>query len=259
MDVAYNDVKRAFFEFIKQTKDMPIVLAGHSQGIIHGSKLLMEVEKDKEILKRLVAAYMLGHIGCLPLDTFERKCPSLHPCNGPEDFQCVIACDSPGNGTIENWTKNGMYSPEEGDAGIRENCCLRRKSSTPPHAVSYPEGWEAATNKPMLVTNLITWTSEKGRTDKSLFLGGVEAVLEPAVGTWKLNMQRKSSGVKVVRLKKIDVGQVWTEVMEYEGGLLQGVDEGKRCEWHDEWANFYFNIRANFPVRVEAFLKAQSK
>jgi hypothetical protein len=59
MDLAYSDVRSAFDAFLaKQPASKPIILAGHSQGSLHLSRLLAD---RKDALKgRLVAAYVIG-------------------------------------------------------------------------------------------------------------------------------------------------------------------------------------------------------
>ncbi len=58
-DLAYSDIKNAFEYYMKfENKGRPILIAGHSQGALHGLRLLKEFfEKDS---KQLVAAYLIG-------------------------------------------------------------------------------------------------------------------------------------------------------------------------------------------------------
>ena len=61
LDFAYRDVLAAFDEFIRQApKDRPIILAGHSQGSLHLTRLLRERVAGKPIAKRIAAAYVVG-------------------------------------------------------------------------------------------------------------------------------------------------------------------------------------------------------
>ena len=50
-------------------------------------------EQNEKLRDRLVAAYLLGPVGCFPMCKFQYNFPSLHPCNGPLDTQCLIAFD----------------------------------------------------------------------------------------------------------------------------------------------------------------------
>lgn len=60
LDLAYGDVLAAFDQFLAQAGDHPIILAGHSQGALHLSRLLVDRIAGKPIQKRIVAAYVVG-------------------------------------------------------------------------------------------------------------------------------------------------------------------------------------------------------
>jgi hypothetical protein len=87
LDFAYADVKAAFDEFLRQVpKDEPIILAGHSQGSLHLSRLLME--RGRELKGRLVAAYVVGW----PVsDSADLPPMGLRACTHPEEVGCVLS------------------------------------------------------------------------------------------------------------------------------------------------------------------------
>lgn len=59
---AYEDVKRAFTNFIEtRNGNRPFILASHSQGSLHGMKLLQEEIAGTPLANRLVAAYLIGY------------------------------------------------------------------------------------------------------------------------------------------------------------------------------------------------------
>ena len=61
LDLAYQDVARAFERFLLQEPTAPIILAGHSQGALHLTRLLRErVARDPALQRRIVAAYVVG-------------------------------------------------------------------------------------------------------------------------------------------------------------------------------------------------------
>lgn len=61
LDLAYQDVARAFAVFISELKPgAPFILAGHSQGSAHGARLLREEIAGRPLAERLVAAYLIG-------------------------------------------------------------------------------------------------------------------------------------------------------------------------------------------------------
>ena len=60
LDLAYRDIAIAFDQFVKEAGDRPIILAGHSQGALHLTRLLHEKIAGKPLAKRIVAAYVVG-------------------------------------------------------------------------------------------------------------------------------------------------------------------------------------------------------
>ncbi|WP_018342755.1 DUF3089 domain-containing protein [Cytophaga aurantiaca] len=61
LDLAYSDVKAAFDYYMKHwNKGRPFIIAGHSQGSNHLTRLLKEEIDGKDIQKQLVAAYLIG-------------------------------------------------------------------------------------------------------------------------------------------------------------------------------------------------------
>jgi hypothetical protein len=61
LDFAYRDVAAAFDAFLSQApKNRPIILAGHSQGSLHLTRLLREQVAGKPVAKRIAAAYVVG-------------------------------------------------------------------------------------------------------------------------------------------------------------------------------------------------------
>jgi pimeloyl-ACP methyl ester carboxylesterase len=88
LDYAYRDVAAAFDEFVKQSGDRPIILAGHSQGALHLMRLLREKVAGKPIEKRVVAAYVVGW----PID-IQSDLPALRlpACTDPADTHCILS------------------------------------------------------------------------------------------------------------------------------------------------------------------------
>ena len=59
--LAYSDVARAFDQFLASIPPgEPIILAGHSQGALHLTRLLRERVAGKPLRERIVAAYVVG-------------------------------------------------------------------------------------------------------------------------------------------------------------------------------------------------------
>ncbi|MEO6248522.1 MAG: DUF3089 domain-containing protein [Sphingomicrobium sp.] len=87
LDLAYGDVLAAFDAFLAaQPKARPIILAGHSQGALHLSRLL--VDRRAALKGRLVAAYVVGW----PLSvTADLPATGLQPCATPDETGCLLS------------------------------------------------------------------------------------------------------------------------------------------------------------------------
>ena len=92
LDLAYGDVSRAFDAFIAAIPPgEPIILAGHSQGALHLSRLLKEKIAGKPIAKRIVAAYVVGW----PLSlTDDIPAMGLPPCRAADEARCILSWES---------------------------------------------------------------------------------------------------------------------------------------------------------------------
>ncbi len=84
--LAYTDVRRAFEHFILRfNRGRPFILASHSQGSAHGSRLLQEViAADPDLRGRMIAAYLIGTP--LPADLGI----GMAACDGPEQTGCYM-------------------------------------------------------------------------------------------------------------------------------------------------------------------------
>lgn len=60
-NLAYEDVKNSFEYYLKnENKGRPIIIASHSQGTTHATRLLKEFFDGKELSNQLVCAYLIG-------------------------------------------------------------------------------------------------------------------------------------------------------------------------------------------------------
>jgi pimeloyl-ACP methyl ester carboxylesterase len=87
LDFAFADVAAAFERFLRAIPpESPIIVAGHSQGGLHASRLL---ERHRQQLKgRLVAAYAVGW----PLSvTADLPAMGLPPCTRQDQAGCVLS------------------------------------------------------------------------------------------------------------------------------------------------------------------------
>ncbi len=98
VDLAYDDVRRAFASFISQTADRPFVLAGHSQGSILAERLLIEEIAGTALQERLVWAVLPG--GTATAAGLREH--GLLPCSSGDDLGCVAGWNARGPGFEPN-------------------------------------------------------------------------------------------------------------------------------------------------------------
>lgn len=102
LDLAYADVKAAFQYYLAHyNQGRPLIIAGHSQGTTHATRLLHEFfDNDPQLRKRLVAAYLIG---------FQVK---------PDEYQTIRPCpDSLATGCFVAWNSSERgfdYPPYHG-------------------------------------------------------------------------------------------------------------------------------------------------
>jgi hypothetical protein len=92
LDFAYNDVDAAFGAFLASTgKDRPIILAAHSQGSLHLTRLLRERIAGQPVAKRVVAAYVIGW----PISTVtDLPTLGLPACETAASANCILSWQS---------------------------------------------------------------------------------------------------------------------------------------------------------------------
>ncbi len=89
VDAAYADVAQAFDYFIANTDpDMPIVLAGHSQGSLHTLRLLREKVAGTPLAARIAAAYPIGWPISVAHDLPGLPLPA---CAAPDQSACLVS------------------------------------------------------------------------------------------------------------------------------------------------------------------------
>jgi hypothetical protein len=90
--LAYNDVKRAFGEYLRiRDETRPIILVGYGQGGLHALALLKDFfqGENNPLRKHLVAAYIIGQ--ATPAEYLASLSPALPICAFPGDVRCLVS------------------------------------------------------------------------------------------------------------------------------------------------------------------------
>ena len=75
----------------KIPEDMPIIIAGHSQGALHLTTLMRQRVVTRPLADRIVAAYVIGWPVSLTTDLLALGLP---PCTDPDQAECMLAWQS---------------------------------------------------------------------------------------------------------------------------------------------------------------------
>jgi hypothetical protein len=90
--LAYSDVLAAFDEFLREIgPDQPIILAGHSQGALHLTRLLHDRVAGTPLAHRIVAAYVIGWPVSKATDL---PALGLPECTTPDQAGCLLSWQS---------------------------------------------------------------------------------------------------------------------------------------------------------------------
>jgi len=126
-ELAYTDIKAAFQYYLdNHNQGRPIIIAAHSQGTTHGTRLVAEFFDGKTLQDQLVTAYLVG----MPLATEQFK--EIPLCDSPSDTQCFSAWQTYKTGyypkkyvygeqyAVTNplsWTLDTNYQPKSANEG----------------------------------------------------------------------------------------------------------------------------------------------
>lgn len=86
LDLAYEDVRTAFSYYLEHhNQGRPIILAAHSQGALHGYRLVKEFFEGQPLRQQLVVAYLVGW----PVSKNGLK--TITYCKTPEETGCICS------------------------------------------------------------------------------------------------------------------------------------------------------------------------
>ncbi|TGE19832.1 DUF3089 domain-containing protein [Hymenobacter elongatus] len=90
LNLAYSDVKAAFQYYLAHyNQGRPIIIASHSQGTFHATRLLHEFfDNDAKLRKQLVVAYLIGFK--VKADEYQ----TLRPCEDSTQTGCYVGWNS---------------------------------------------------------------------------------------------------------------------------------------------------------------------
>lgn len=85
-DLAYSDIRKSFEYYLQNhNQGRGIIIASHSQGTTHASRLIDEFFEGTSLSDQLIAAYLIG----LPVSV--NRFESFYPCEKPEEIRCICS------------------------------------------------------------------------------------------------------------------------------------------------------------------------
>lgn len=220
IDLAYRDVERAFLHYMKfYNHGRPFILAGHSQGSIHGSRLLQEHIIGTPLKERMVAAYLIG--GTVPAEI-----PGIEPSRSATDTGVVIGWNT--------YTK-------EGDPAIFTD-----------GLIGWLDGrYIRMDGKRLLQTNPLSWELNGPKVPPSLNPGSLPVIWKSTERPLLVHSVcgADASG-KVLIINKPEVAG-FAMMEEYDTPVLNT----RYGDYHNfDYQLFYESIRKNAVDRVKAFV-----
>lgn len=109
LDLAFADIRNAFADFLQRIGDADFLIAGHSQGTLHATRLLREDIMGTPLQSRLIAAYLVGY----SLTTEDLEDMGLPVCATPRSTGCAVGWNAveTDNGNEQNDAQNVCVNP----------------------------------------------------------------------------------------------------------------------------------------------------
>ena len=139
LDLAYADVARAFDRFLLEAGERPLILAGHSQGALHLTRLLREKVGGKPVARRVAAAYVVGWPVSAAADIPAFGLPA---CERADQARCVLGWQTfgePANTDLITDVYDGSVGPTGQQRRREDLLCVNpltgtRNGAAPPAA-----------------------------------------------------------------------------------------------------------------------------
>lgn len=96
--LAYDDVRRAFQYYLEhENKGRPIIIASHSQGTTHSTRLIKEFFDGKPLGKQLVCAYLIG------MGVNKNEYTTIPVCQNGNETGCFVSWRTFRNDYSDGW------------------------------------------------------------------------------------------------------------------------------------------------------------
>jgi hypothetical protein len=216
VDLAGSDVVSAFRYYLAHyNHGRPFIIAAHSQGSVHGFRLLKEAISGTPLKDRLIVAYLIG--GPLTEETLATV-PDLHACDSAGDTGCVVGFNA----------RSPAYT-----GGI--------------DFVEYPPLPPGSAPRKRLCVNPLTWRHDEAGAERTLNRGAVffDTSSSPPTPQPGFASARCSGGFLRVEMEGAPPRDFMSRLLDH------AIGDGN---YHPiEYGLFFIHLRENARERIAAF------
>lgn len=234
LDLAYSDVEKAFDYFLEHhNQGRPFIIVAHSQGSLHGFRLIASQIDNTQLRQQMVAAYTVGD--WLPMDMFERNFDNITLCQSEADTGCIVSYDTFGEGGAMAQGQRHWYK----------------------------SGWEVSEGKQIACVNPLSWETNTEKADAKLHKGAFPVEFKRTI---KYMLLAKNPGYIFEELPDVTINLTWAKCDEsgvlhverqQDNAFANHLDSQDGSYHVLDFSLFYGNIRENSIVRVKQFLQSK--
>tara|TARA_B100000902_G_scaffold392795_1_gene445783 strand:- start:1009 stop:2103 length:1095 start_codon:yes stop_codon:yes gene_type:complete len=201
-DLAYQDIEEAFDYYLENFNNgKPFIIAAHSQGALHGQRLIHNRVQDSFLKQQMIAAYLIGYI--IPEKNFKILFPGLHPSQSATDHHSIISWATVTEGHVRDRARTISWSPQ---GWTKEDMGLKIISTNPISWINDGSWYEASTSNLAITTKAKNYNFAD-RLAKN-YSGSIKSITPTNLQDFscKINQENgllETKGILVEKIKKL--------------------------------------------------------
>jgi len=113
LDLAYQDVEKAFDYYIENFNNgRPFFIYGHSQGALHGQRLIHNRISNTTLKNQFINGYLIGYV--IPENLFTDLFPNLNASKNNSDIGSIISWSTVADGYKRGRASTPFWKPDGG-------------------------------------------------------------------------------------------------------------------------------------------------
>jgi len=146
-DIAYKDVENAFDYYLENfNQGKPFIIAAHSQGALHGQRLIHNKIQNSSLKEQMISAYLIGYI--IPEAHFDTLFPNLELSKCHDDIQTIVTWATVMEGHIRDRERTLFWLPD----GWTKQDMGQKIVSTNPLSWDLEDRWSNSSNSNLAIT-----------------------------------------------------------------------------------------------------------